>query len=239
MQKVHIKILVTVGFLLALLICNSCRIEDTTSEANFEHSSYFKYTLGLCSSDTPCAYSTIQTTLSEINEIGFIHSEDYEYYIIAYTHGLLLENRAFVIKKDKLGTHIIFKSGTSKSGRNVQIEKCSEDLPTLFNSNEISATLSTDKSFNGIKAKIEEIIKNTKPVTYDVLSDASSEIFYFNGKDYFNLSFFNLELKDYFKLEQLIYSIKNSKPFICLRSSDPAFMPDNQDSIFDYNLQKQ
>jgi len=206
---------------------------------NFENSSYFKNTLNLSSFDTPSAYSIIQTTLSEINETGFIHSDEYEYYIIAYTHGLLLENRAFVIKKDKLGTHIIFKSGTSKRGRNIQIEKCSEDLATLFNSKEISATLSSDKSLNGIKANIEEIINNTKPVKHDILSDASSEIFYYNGKDYFNLSIFNLELKDYFKLEQLIYSIKNSKPFLCLRSSDPAFMPDNQDSIFDYNLRKQ
>lgn len=232
-----IKIIIG-GILFLVIGCKNKRVSDEEKVANIEGSSYFKELLRIQNHDSTATYRAIRNNLSEIGETSFLMGRNYEYYIVAYTKFSMFGNRVFKISKDKLGTHISFKTGNSDKVSKINNLRETSKLESVFEAKEISATLESDSSFNLLKTELDNLVNKIELIDYGNTNSAIAEILYFNGKDHFYFSFLTLSSENYSKVLEIIHSIKNTSPFLGLRSIDANYAPDAMDTVFDERLKK-
>lgn len=218
-------VLLSILFFPILNSCINSNPKELNEKNNIEKSSFFQEELRINNFDSALTNKSIIKLLSTIGEHDFLNSSKYNFYIIAFTKSYEVSKRVFVIKKDSHNVFITYKDGETLDERNVNNPTNNNDFLTIFKSKQINATLRNDTIFKGIRSKLDSLISKIEPANIDDYNDAESIILYYNGMNYYYFSYHTLQFDNYIKMEQVIFSIKNTECFRSLLGINHVLYP--------------
>lgn len=176
--------------------------------------------------DSTLAEYRINRLFNELGEDGFVINPDYDFYIISVYQYFSTPKKIQVIKRLNGITTIVYRE--IKSTLNYEV----------VNSIEAKAIYDTEQSvFNSLVTSLDSLTKEIKEYYSPGYFETPTQVYYFNGKNYYYFSFETLEYKNFVQLKQIVSTIKNSNHFQQLKASDSTFDISDFEQAYDHMLE--